>query len=265
MMVSCPGCNNRYSIDERKIPAQGSSLTCPECGMHWKIGAPAETPADQAAPEAGRAARQGAAGRTGRSRASKAPAESPRGAAPRPAARPAPPEPPVFTVHESSGSQSQPVTCPQCGHFFVPAASSGAAGRTARSGRPPRRILIIEDQKYFAELTREALEPDYETTIVSNVASAREAMSRESFELVILDLSLEEGQDGTQLLGSIRQKRIPVLVFTARDETDLYAGAWDSLKGAGATDILIKGVNVGEELKQKVGALLARTEAAAGA
>ena len=73
---------------------------------------------------------------------------------------------------------------------------------------------------------------------------------------MILDLSLEDGQDGTQVLQATRRLGIPVLIFTARDETDLYGGVWDQLKAAGATDILIKGMNVGEELRQKVRALL---------
>ncbi len=39
MMVSCPGCNTHYSLDERKLPTKGGMLTCRECGKRWKIAA----------------------------------------------------------------------------------------------------------------------------------------------------------------------------------------------------------------------------------
>src|SRR5262245_10089316 len=209
MMVSCPGCNNHYSIDERKLPAQGANLSCRECGTKWHVAA--------AAPE------------------------------PPPAATPEEPLVPL-RVAADPHALAAPISCPKCGHLFAPnPLGAGTTGRSPKAS-PSRRGLLIEDQAYFAELTKEALQGDCETTVVANVAAARDAIARTSFELVILDLSLEEGQDGTQLLTQIRQRGIPVLVFTARDETELYAGAWETLKGAGATDILIKGVNVGDEL-----------------
>ncbi|HET9480215.1 MAG TPA: zinc-ribbon domain-containing protein [Candidatus Polarisedimenticolia bacterium] len=236
MMVSCPGCNTQYSIDERRVPARGGKLTCPECGMQWKVGGTAKP---------------------GRSRSSNA--TSPTGAASSPA--------PAAALHASDSSSilQNPVSCPKCGHFFVPAkgtstgsipAADTAAGRSAAAGRAPGRVLLIEDQPYFAELTRESLAGTFETTVESSLAAARARLADEAFDLVILDLSLEDGQDGSQLLRLTRERGIPVLVFTARDETELYSGAWDSLKAAGATDILIKGMNVGEELRQKVQALV---------
>jgi len=229
MMVSCPGCNHKYSLDESKLPAGGAMLSCLGCGNRWRVRpepaappSPAreENPTTEASPDPATSASNT---NTGRSAA----------AAP-----------------DSSGSFRQPVTCPKCGHLFP-------SPRPAAAASPPRRhVLLIEDQNYFAELAREALAGDCDTTVVANLAGARAAMQERAFDLVILDLGLEEGQDGAHLLGTLRKKSIPVLVFTARDETDLYAGVWETLKGAGATDILIKGVNVGEELRQKVRSLL---------
>lgn len=241
MMVSCPGCNNMYSLDERKLSSRGALLTCAQCGKKWKVRPPSDTAMDSARTE---------------------PAPAPDAAEPTSPARlhsRAGPEParPV----EISQSMAGTVSCPSCGHAFVPAPRPSVTG----TGPMPRisapatgqRVLIIEDQNYFAELTRDALGKDFDTHVVATLSEARSALADGPFDLVILDLSLEEGQDGSQLLSAIRKRGTPVLVFTARDETEMYGDVWASLRQAGATDILIKGMNVGEELRQKVKSILA--------
>jgi len=232
MMVSCPGCNNQYLVDERKITAKGVSMTCRECGKQWRVGAP--TPA-LGIPPASEASEPTAAKKTGAT----AFEASPR-------------------VGDSSSALRAPVNCPKCGHFFVPQAQGPTLVRQAphKETRPVSRVLLVEDQKYFAELTREALGDDCETTVTANLSAARNLIAAGGYDLVILDLSLEDGQDGTQVLQATRTLGVPVLIFTARDETELYSGVWEQLKAAGATDILIKGMNVGDELKQKVQSLL---------
>ncbi|HEY3176500.1 MAG TPA: zinc-ribbon domain-containing protein [Candidatus Polarisedimenticolia bacterium] len=220
MMVSCPGCNTSYSIDERKVPTGGGRLTCRECGKKWKVGVPPVDRTPTAPP----------------------PAEA------------------ALQVSDSSASLQKPVNCPKCGHHFVPYAAQGRGPKlqppAGKTSPPKGRVLLVEDQHYFAELTREALGDSYETTVASTLASARRLVETKQFDLVILDLSLEEGQDGTKVLQATRQRAVPVLIFTARDETELYGGAWDQLRAAGATDILFKGINVGDELRQKVKSLL---------
>jgi len=81
-------------------------------------------------------------------------------------------------------------------------------------------------------------------------------LESESPVLMILDLSLARGQDGRDLLKSLPNKDFPILIFTARDETELYGDAWEELKRLGADDIVHKGMNVGDELKRKVASLL---------
>lgn len=234
MMVSCPGCNNQYLVDERKISAKGASMTCRECGTKWRVSAPTAAlgvPPPAAAAEASLSQSPGPV----------VPAEA------------------ALRVGDSSSALRTPVTCPKCNHFFVPQSLGPTLVRQAapqKEARPLSRVLLVEDQKYFAELTREALGDDCETTVTANLGAARNLIAAGGYDLVILDLSLEDGQDGTQVLQATRTLGVPVLIFTARDETELYGGVWEQLKAAGATDILIKGMNVGDELKKKVQSLL---------
>ncbi len=138
------------------------------------------------------------------------------------------------------------VSCPSCGHRF--AASAESPPRTPRR----RCILLVEDQKYFARLTRDALGPQLNVTVAADLAEARRLIETTEFDLSILDLSLETAGDGRQLLGALRRRGVPVLIFTARDETEIYGPAWEELREAGATDILLKGMNVADDLRRKV-------------
>lgn len=243
MMVSCPGCNTSYSLDERRIPSGGGHLTCRECGNKWKVGGPPRVSLTTAAPVAA-------------PRAEAVPERS-ETTPPMPAA---PATLASLPGNDSSANLTRPVNCPKCGHFFVPATARSAATHSSFPVTPQRaraRILVVEDQNYFAELIREALGENYETTVASTLSAARAMVDSGNFDLVILDLSLEEGQDGSHVLKTTRKRDIPVLIFTARDETELYGGGWDQLKAAGATDILFKGINVGDELRKRVQALIA--------
>jgi DNA-binding response OmpR family regulator len=77
-------------------------------------------------------------------------------------------------------------------------------------------------------------------------------------DLLLLDLTLAGGVDGREVLRRMGPKRCPILIFTGRDERDLYGTAWDDLRRLGADDLLIKGMNVEESLILKVDALLGR-------
>lgn len=241
MMVSCPGCNTSYSLDERKIPSGGGHLTCRECGNKWKVGGPPRGNLPTAAPPAAKS--EATAERTDGMTAMAAAAPS---VAPHPAG------------NDSSAGLTRPVNCPKCGHFFVPmsARQTEPSQSSAAAPRAKPRILVVEDQHYFAELTCDALGDTCETTVASTLSEARGMVDSGDFDLVILDLSLEEGQDGSHVLKATRKHAIPVLIFTARDETELYGGGWDQLKAAGASDILFKGMNVGDELRKKVQSLV---------
>jgi len=234
MLVVCPGCNTNYSIDERTISGDTTTLICRECGTETIV-------AMQGAPEASTAAPP---------RATQPPPPRPDAAAAAAATAAADARAPEQAAPEHS------VSCPSCGHRFVPGADPTAAPKKSRPDRAHSKLLLVEDQGYFIQLTKDALGPDFEVTAVNDIPDAEKALAQDRYDLVILDLSLQGNQDGRGLLRSIHKRSIPVLIFTAREESEFYGSVWEDLKTAGATDILLKGVNVGEELKRKVVAIV---------
>jgi two-component system, OmpR family, copper resistance phosphate regulon response regulator CusR len=102
----------------------------------------------------------------------------------------------------------------------------------------PMRLLIVEDEQKVAMALREGLEGEgYEVTIASTGAEAFSRVNSDTFEIVLLDLTLPE-RDGLEILAAVRQRRLEtrVLILTARDTLD------DRVKGldSGADDYLVK-------------------------
>lgn len=233
MLVVCPGCNTNYSIDERTISGSTTRLICRECGTETIV-------AMQGAPESSTSSQTRGATQTPPSQADSAATTASTAVTSAGARAPEP------------SAAEHAVSCPSCGHRFVPSAEPASAAKKSQPDRPHSKLLLVEDQGYFIQLTKDALGPDFEVTAVNDVPGAEKALTQDRYDLVILDLSLQGNQDGRGLLRSIHKRSIPVLIFTARDESDFYGSVWEDLKAAGATDILLKGVNVGEELKRKV-------------
>jgi DNA-binding response OmpR family regulator len=91
---------------------------------------------------------------------------------------------------------------------------------------------------------------------VATVAQARAMLLRGGIDLMVLDLTLEGGDHGRRFLAEFAGKPCPIVIFTARDESEMYGDTWEELKRLGADALVLKGMNVGESLRRKVGALL---------
>lgn len=120
------------------------------------------------------------------------------------------------------------------------------------------KILVVEDQQRLAEFLQQALtEKSYTVTVVGGCAAANDAIADSSYDVVILDLNLPDG-DGLDLLTEWRAAGFqePVLILSARDTVD------DRIKGLdlGADDYLPKPFSV-QELLAHVRALLRRQAA----
>jgi DNA-binding response OmpR family regulator len=123
------------------------------------------------------------------------------------------------------------------------------------------RLLVIEDEFRINELLRTALSRvGFAVDAVATFGDARAALPLASYDAVILDLGLPDG-DGLDLLTELRLggSRVPILVLTARDAIEARVTGLD----AGADDYLVKPFAM-VELIARTKALLRRPGQALG-
>jgi CheY-like chemotaxis protein/DNA-directed RNA polymerase subunit RPC12/RpoP len=228
--LRCSRCGKGVLVDESQAPVEGGYLPCVFCGSTIVI---------KPRPVAARPARAAAP---------VAEAPAPTTAPPAPAATAAP-------ADSVPAAPSTEVCCPRCGLHFTPERRRDEV----RAARPV--VLLVEDMDYFVEIARDALAARYEVRHAKTVAEARALLARGGVDLLLLDVVLEDGQDGLRLLQEAPGKTCPVLLFTAQDESEMYGERWDRLRALGVDDVVMKGMNMGETLTRKVGALLGEPQA----
>jgi DNA-binding response OmpR family regulator len=112
-------------------------------------------------------------------------------------------------------------------------------------GGPIARILIVDDDPYFLRVLGRILTGEnFQVKTAEGAVEAAQILQENSFDLVISDLRLPDG-DGLSILQEIRKSgsEIPVVILTAYGEVDSYLEAMN----AGATEYLNKPVK-SEEL-----------------
>ncbi len=116
------------------------------------------------------------------------------------------------------------------------------------------KILVVEDERRAAEYLRQGLtESGYTVDVAQNGTDGLHAAMTGDHALVILDVMLP-GVDGFAVLSALRTaKQIPVLMLTARGQTDDKVRGFD----LGADDYLVKPFQF-PELLARVRALLKR-------
>jgi CheY-like chemotaxis protein len=220
--IRCQDCGKSWLVDEK---SSGGAMICSNCLAHIRLPAERWT-ADPPAPVA---AGKGAA---------------------RPAAR-SEDETEGAPQNDLAAQEPQGVVCPRCRLHFSPRERPPAEVPDER-----KTVLVVEDLDYFRQVAADALSQAYEVRTASTAAEARAALAAGGIDLLLLDLTLDGGDAGRTLLGELRPKPCPVLIYTAQDESDLYGDQWAELVELGADDLVIKGMNVGESLLRKVGLLL---------
>jgi DNA-binding response OmpR family regulator len=124
------------------------------------------------------------------------------------------------------------------------------------------RLLVVEDELKLAQVLKRRLASEgFAVDAIETATDASEAINNFSYDALILDLGLPDG-DGMSLLQTARHagKATPILILTARDAVeDRVAGL-----NAGADDYLVKPFAM-SELVARIKALLRRPGGALGA
>lgn len=119
------------------------------------------------------------------------------------------------------------------------------------------RVLVVEDDENLRLVLVDNLEHEgaYAVTAAKNLAEARRALELASYDLVVLDLMLPDG-DGTNLARELRKNGRPerILMLTARTLEDDVVRGFDT----GADDYVLKPYRL-RELLARIRALVRRT------
>lgn len=112
------------------------------------------------------------------------------------------------------------------------------------------RVLIVDDHPMMRQGLRDALEgqPDLEVAAeADDVRHALKHLGASEFDLIVLDLSFQSGDNGLELIKSLRARGddTRILVFSMHDES-LYA---ERTLRAGAQGFLSKGASTDEVLE----------------
>lgn len=90
----------------------------------------------------------------------------------------------------------------------------------------PLKILIVEDEVITAMDIQETLErADHQVTgIAQSYYEAMESVRRQVPDMALLDIRLQEGEDGIRLAKDITERYdMPIIFLTAHSEHDTFA------------------------------------------
>jgi CheY-like chemotaxis protein len=93
-----------------------------------------------------------------------------------------------------------------------------------------KKILVVDDEENIRELYKEEfVEMGYDVVTVNDGIRALAAMDTAKFDLVTLDMRMEE-MDGIETLRKIKEKdsALPVIICTAYEEYKHDFGSWCS-------------------------------------
>ncbi|MDR3401553.1 MAG: response regulator transcription factor [Chthoniobacter sp.] len=122
------------------------------------------------------------------------------------------------------------------------------------------RLLVVEDNLRLAALMAKLLADNlFAVDVVETVEEAQAALKVVDYDLVLLDLSLPDG-DGTEILRSLRRAGVGTRVLVATARADVV-GRVEALND-GADDYLVKPFSL-DELLARIRALLRRPPATA--
>jgi DNA-binding response OmpR family regulator len=129
---------------------------------------------------------------------------------------------------------------------------------------PKINVLLVEDNADAALLVRHSLsvsrQAAFQVKVVGTLADARQALGRERFDAVLLDLNLPDGR-GIETFTRVQDvaRDLVIIILTAVEDESV---ATDAIS-RGAADYLIKGELGGEGLARRVRFAIERSKAKA--
>lgn len=117
------------------------------------------------------------------------------------------------------------------------------------------KVLVVEDDRPTRLLFEACLGSNgYEVRTAGDGQSALTLLARENFDVILLDVVLED-TDGFTLCETIRQSsQVPIIIVTAKNESESIVKGL----GLGADDYIIKPFNT-QELLARIAAVLRRS------
>lgn len=123
-----------------------------------------------------------------------------------------------------------------------------------QNNQPQKTILLVEDEQDIRDLYKEVLELEgLSVDVASNGNEALTMAEQKKYSLILLDIMMENGPDGLEVLKSIRSNvekfgRPVVVMLTNLRVTDVIRDAFE----LGADGYLVKLSLTNEQLVKKV-------------
>jgi DNA-binding response OmpR family regulator len=119
------------------------------------------------------------------------------------------------------------------------------------------RILMVDDDREFTEAGKAVLEASgHEVFMVHNVLDAEKKIEGEKFDIIFLDIMMQEADDGIALAGRLKKKgvTVPIIMLSGVSKVTGYDyGKCD--EALPCTDFIEKPVSP-EDLIRKVNSVL---------
>jgi DNA-binding NarL/FixJ family response regulator len=76
------------------------------------------------------------------------------------------------------------------------------------------KILLVEDHAILAQGIVKGIAAEFSVTVAANLAAARSCLAAEKFLLVLMDLTLQDGENSFDLIAEVRRLETPVIIFS---------------------------------------------------
>ena len=87
------------------------------------------------------------------------------------------------------------------------------------------RILMVDDDKEFTEAAKSVLEASgHSVSMIHNAADAEAKIDSEKFDVIFLDIMMQEADDGIALAGRLKKKGIttPIIMLSGVSKVTGY-------------------------------------------